>query len=150
MNLDQLPTLEQTIPPMLELANAVRREITRQVPATAPWRWVDEFSSSPCEDGGTSLYFPGLYSAHEFSEDEWSAVLPEVTRLAADAGLTGGSEGPMNKPGNHDVNFLSDDGRRLRFGARYSILVRPYVGCRHPGAGLLVDGRIPMPPAPTP
>ena len=150
MDLNQLPTLKETIPPMLALMDAVRHELSRQVPATLPWRWVDEFSSGGCEEGGTRLYFPGYYSDHAFSEEQWAQVLPAVTALAADAGLTGSSVGPMEKPGNHDVSFTSGDGRKLRFGSRYATLVTAYVGCRRPGDDLWVDGRIPMPPDPQP
>lgn len=150
MDIDQLPTLKETVPGLLDLIDAVRREITRLVPATAPWRWSGEFSTGGCVTNGVELAAPSLVSAHAFTEAEWALVLPAVTRLTAEAGLTGTSQGPAHKPGNYDVSFSSKDGRRLRVLSRYASVIGAYIGCRRPGDGLWVDGRVPMPPDPQP
>ncbi len=150
MNIDQLPTLKETVPPLLDLIDAVQREITRLVPATAPWRWTGEFMTDGCQPSGRRMYFPDLYSDHAFTAEQWAQVLPAVTRLAAEAGLTGTSQGPAHKPGNYDVSFASNDGRRLRFGSRYASLITAYIGCRNTGDDNWISAEIPMPADPQP
>ena len=149
VTLAQLPTLKQTLAQMLELIDAVQREVARQFPATVPWRWHHEFGTSACETDGLKLYFPNLGSAHGLSDDEWAQVLPAVTRLAADAGLTDVGGAGQNTSGNHDVRITSTDGRELVFGARVATLITASVGCRRSAdPDLWVDGRIPTPPDP--
>jgi len=126
---------------MLELIDAVQREVARQFPATVPWRWHHEFGTSACETDGLKLYFPNLGSAHGLSDDEWAQVLPAVTRLAADAGLTDFGGAGQNTSGNHDVRITSTDGRELVFGARVATLITASVGCRRSAdPDLWVDG----------
>lgn len=150
MDIDQLPTLKETVPGLLDLIDAVRRDITRLVPATAPWHWSGEFSTSGCQTGGVELEAPHLMSAHAFTEAEWALVLPAITRRTAEAGLNGTSQGPAHRPGNYDVDFTSKDGRNLRVLSRHASVITAHIGCRHAGDGLWVDGRIPMPPDPLP
>lgn len=149
MNLSELPTLKETKTQMLALIVETQREIVRQVPASAPWRWTGRFSTTTCT-GGMGLFFPNLYSDHALTDDEWARAFPAVRAVAERAGLSGVG-GMQNSSGNHDMSITGDDGRELRFGSRDATVLSASVGCRRvPDDTLWVDGRIPMPPDPQP
>ncbi|MCK0176265.1 MULTISPECIES: LppA family lipoprotein [Mycobacteriaceae] len=129
-----LPDVDQTRAQMLDLIEQVRAEVVRLVPATDPWTWNREESTAGCTQDstgakGVAVYFPNLVSEHPFSDAEWAQVYPAVQRLAADAGLTGGSE-MQNSTGNHDVRFHSDDGRTLTFGSQAASVISATIACR--------------------
>lgn len=131
-----LPDVEQTKDQMRGLIEQVSQEVTRLVPATAPWEWSRDESTALCTQDGTgskgvAVYFPILGSAHPLTDAEWSLVFPAVQRLAADAGLTG-DLAMQDGSGNHDVRFHSDDGRTLSFGSQQNTLVTGTIACRRP------------------
>lgn len=152
MDLAMLPTLKQTRDQMLELLFAVQAEVTRQVPASAPWKWYHDYLTTACQNGaGLSLGFPGLVSKYALTDEEWSRVLPAVVTLAGAAGLTNVGSAGNNTSGNHDARISSDDGRELSFGARDATAINATISCRRTDdSDLWVDGRIPMPPDPQP
>ena len=129
-----LPDIDQTRAQMLELIERVRAEVSRLVPASAPWQWHREESTSGCVQQGTgrkgvTLYFAKLYSPLSFTDEQWELAFPAVQRLAAEAGLT--SNAAMgNSSGNHDVRFSSDDGRTLVFGSAEASLITGTIACR--------------------
>jgi hypothetical protein len=131
-----LPDVDQTKEQMRALIDQVSREVTRLVPATAPWEWNREEMTAPCTQDstgrtGVAVYFPILGSGHPLTDAEWTLVYPAVQRVAADAGLTGGSE-MQNSSGNHDVRFHSDDGRTLTFGSQAATAITATIACRRP------------------
>ena len=92
MDIANLPDIEATRNQMLDLIERVRAEVTQLVPASAPWTWRREERREGCERDGTqgvTLYFAKLTSDRSFTDEEWNLALPAVSRLAADAGLTG-------------------------------------------------------------
>lgn len=137
MDIANLPDIDATRAQMLDLIERVRGEVSRLVPASAPWQWRREEMSSGCDrDGrqGVTLYFANLTSAHSFTDQEWNVALPAVERLAAEAGLTNGSA-MQNSPGAHDVRITSEDGRELRFGSLEASLITGTIACRLPAGG---------------
>ena len=149
MNLSELPTLKETQMQMLELLDAAQREIVREVPATAPWRWNRDWMTIQCV-AGLGLYFPNLISAHALTDDEWARIFPLVTGLAERAGLSG-ADTMQNASGNHDVRIGSADGRELMVGSRDATVLTATISCRRsPDDSLWVNGKIPLPPDPRP
>lgn len=137
MDIANLPDIDATRAQMLDLIERVRGEVSRLVPASAPWQWRREEMSSGCDRGGrqgVTLYFANLTSAHSFTDQEWNVALPAVERLAAEAGLTNGSA-MQNSPGAHDVRITSEDGRELRFGSLEASLITGTIACRLPAGG---------------
>ncbi|WP_304106569.1 LppA family lipoprotein [Mycolicibacterium bacteremicum] len=137
VDIKNLPDIEATRAQMLDLIERVRAEVSRLVPASAPWAWRREEMSGSCQNNGhqgVTLYFANLTSDHSFTDEEWALVLPAVERLAAEAGLTNGSA-MQNSPGAHDVRITSDDGRELRFGSIEASLITGTIACRLPAGG---------------
>jgi hypothetical protein len=134
MDIANLPDIDATRAQMLDLIEQTRTEVTRLVPASEPWVWRREEMSGGCENNGrqgVTLYFANLTSAHSFTDEEWNIALPAVQKLAADAGLTGGSA-MQDSSRAHDVRFTSDDGRELRFGSIEAALITATIACRLP------------------
>jgi hypothetical protein len=134
IDIAQLPDIEQTTTEMLDLIERVRAEVTRLVPASAPWEWTRDQSGNSCVQEstghkGVSRDLRNLVSKHSFSDAEWEIVFPAVRQLATDAGLTD-IAAPQNQPGNHDMRFSSDDGRTLIFGSRVASLITGKIACR--------------------
>jgi hypothetical protein len=140
IDIAQLPDIEQTTTQMLDLIERVRAEVTRLVPASAPWEWNRDQTGTSCVQEktgrkGVSRYLRNLVSKHSFSDAEWELVFPAVRQLATEAGLTD-IAAPQNQPGNHDMRFSSDDGRTLMFGSRVASVITGKIVCRQPaGAG---------------
>ena len=132
MDITQLPDIDAANAQMLELLDRVLAEVTRLVPASAPWNIEVEASFGGCErDGqqGVTAYLPKWYSPRPFTPEEWAVALPAVQRLAADAGLTDSSA--MQDSGqDHDVRFNSADGRELVFGSMEASLITGTIACR--------------------
>lgn len=134
MDIAQLPDIEQTTTQMLDLIDRVRLEVTRLVPASAPWEWQGDQMGTGCvreETGrkGVSRYLRSLVSEHSFSDPEWERVFSAVRQLATEAGLTD-IAAPQNQPGNHDMRLSSDDGRTLMFGSRVASVITGTIACR--------------------
>lgn len=137
MDIADLPDIEVTRTQMLDLIERVRTEVTRLVPASAPWEWRREEMRGSCDnDGrqGVSLYFAKLTSPRSFTDEEWNLALPAVQRLAGEAGLTG-STAMQDSAQAHDVRFNSDDGRTLVFGSIEASLISGSIACRLPAEG---------------
>lgn len=137
MDIKNLPDIDATRAQMLDLIERVRAEVSRLVPASAPWTWRHKDDWGGCEqDGlrGVQLYLAKLTSPHSFTDEEWAVVLPAVERLAAEAGLTNGSA-MRNSTGAHDVSITSDDGRELRFGSIEASLITGTIACRLSAGG---------------
>lgn len=137
MDIANLPDIEATRTQMLDLIERVRAEVTRLVPASAPWQWRREEMRDGCDrDGrrGVTLYFANLTSPRSFTDEEWNLALPAVQRLAADAGLTS-SSAMQDSSRAHDVRFSSDDGRTLVFGSLEASLITGSIACRLPAEG---------------
>ncbi|WP_197507580.1 LppA family lipoprotein [Mycobacterium sp. ACS4331] len=152
MNLRTLPTLKQTQNQMLDLIEAVRVRIAAEAPQAGAWHWADGWSGSGCTDdagdSGIALYFPDLTAKYGLSTAEWDRVLPAVTALAAEAGLTEVAM-PQNSETNHDARFTSGDGRELLVGSSVATVITARISCRREaGDPIDVDGVIPMPPDP--
>ena len=150
MDIADLPDIDETRAQMLDLIERVRAEVTRLVPATAPWTWNRDESTGGCTQEktgrkGVSLTFANLHSPKPFNDAEWDLVYPAVQRLAAEAGLTSNSA-MQNSSGNHDVRFNSDDGRTLVFGSWKASVITGRIACRR------AADTAPAPPAlpPTP
>ena len=134
IDIAQLPDIEQTTTEMLDLIERVRLEVTRLVPASAPWEWNRDQTGTGCVQEktgrkGVTRNLRNLVSKHSFSDAEWNIVFPAVRQLATEAGLTD-IAAPQNAPGNHDVRFSSDDGRTLMFGSRVASLITGRIACR--------------------
>ena len=132
IDIAQLPDIEQTTTEMIELIERVSQEVTRLVPASAPWEWKREQTGTGCEQNGRKgvhRFLRSLVSQHSFSDAEWELVFPAVRQLAGDAGLTD-IAAPQNAPGNHDMRLSSDDGRTLKFGSRVASLITGEIRCR--------------------
>lgn len=134
MDIANLPDIEATRAQMLDLIERVRAEVTRMVPASAPWEWkYDETRAGCTQDGtgakGVSLYFAKLYSPTTFTDAEWDLVLPAVERMAAEDGLTNSSS-MQNSSGSHDVRLSSADGRTLVIGSIEASLISGSIACR--------------------
>ncbi|KUI05599.1 LppA family lipoprotein [Mycobacterium sp. IS-3022] len=132
MDIADLPDIEATRAQMLDLIERVRGEVSRLVPASAPWEWRREESRAGCERNGrqgVALYFAKLTSPHSFTDEEWNLALPAVQRLAAEAGLTSDTA-MQNSAGAHDVRLTSDDGRELMFGSIEASLITGTIACR--------------------
>lgn len=154
MDITALPTLAETQRQMLGLIDSVQAEISRAVPATAPWRWHRKWLSSGCliegQNDGASLFFPKLTSETPLSDAQWQQVFPTIKQLAADAGLINVSA-PQNATGNHDARFTSNDGREFSFGSRKATVLSASISCRLSVEELRgPGGRIPLPPDPQP
>lgn len=137
MDIANLPDIDAARTQMLDLIDKVQREVTRMVPASAPWTWRHDDSWGGCEQNGVrgvSLYLAKLASRHSFTDQEWALVLPAVERLAAEAGLTN-SSAMQNSAGAHDVSITSDDGRELRFGSIEASLITGTIACRLSAGG---------------
>lgn len=137
MDIANLPDIDATRTQMLDLIERVRAEVTRLVPASAPWQWRREEMTSGCEqDGrqGVMLYFAKLTSERSFTDEEWNTAYPAVARLAAEAGLTD-SSAMQDSTQAHDVRFNSDDGRTLVFGSIEASLISGSIACRLPAEG---------------
>jgi hypothetical protein len=132
MDIAELPDIEATQAQMLQLLDRVLAEVTRLVPASAPWEIKVEGSTEGCERGGrqgVTAYLPKWYSPRPFTSEEWAVALPAVQRLATDAGLTDSSA--MQDTGqDHDVRFNSADGRELVFGSMEASLITGSIACR--------------------
>lgn len=131
-----LPDIEQATTETLDLIERIRTEVTRLVPAAAPWKWYRQQSGHSCvqeETGrkGVSRILRSLVSEHSFTDREWELVLPAVRQLADEAGLTGVTA-PQNGPGSRDMRFSSDDGRTLMFGSRGASVITGRIACRRP------------------
>jgi hypothetical protein len=134
MDISKLPDIDATRAQMLDLIEEVHTEVTRLVPASAPWTWRHTETREGCDRNGVqgvTLYFAKLTSSHSFTDEEWKLALPAVERLAAEAGLTNGSA-MQNSSGAHDVSITSDDGRELRFGSLEASLITGTIACRLP------------------
>ena len=132
MDIADLPDIDATHAQMLDLIERVRAEVSRLVPASAPWEWRREESQDGCERNGrkgVTLYFAKLTSSHSFTDQEWNIALPAVQKLAAEAGLTGGAA-MQESSGAHDMRFTSDDGRELVFGSIEASLITGSIACR--------------------
>lgn len=134
MDITALPDIEQATTEMIDLIERIRTEVTRLVPASAPWEWVGEQTGTSCVQEstgqkGVSEYLRDLVSEHAFSDAEWDIVFPAVRQLAINAGLTD-IAAPQNAPGSHDVRFTSADGRTLMFGSRQASVMSGTIGCR--------------------
>ena len=134
MDIAALPDIEQTTTDLIDLIERIRAEVTRLVPASAPWEWTGEQTGTSCVQEstgqkGVSEYLRDLVSEHAFSDAEWDIVFPAVRQLATDAGLTD-IAAPQNAPGNHDSRFTSVDGRTVMFGSREASVISGTVGCR--------------------
>jgi len=132
MDIANLPDIEATRAQMLDLIERVRTEVTRLVPASAPWEWRREEMTAGCEKNGrqgVTLYFAKLTSRKSFTDQEWNLALPAVQRLAAEAGLAN-SSAMQDSAGAHDVRFTSDDGRELVFGSIEASLISGSIACR--------------------
>jgi len=140
VDIAQLPDIEQTTTEMLDLIERMRAEVTRLVPATEPWEWTRDQQGFSCTQEGTGAKgvtreLRDLVSQHGLTDPEWELVFPAVRQLATDAGLTD-IAAPQNRPGSHDVQFNSDDGRTLSFGSREATLFTGRIACRRSaGAG---------------
>lgn len=132
MDIADLPDIEATRTQMLDLIERVRAEVSRLVPASAPWEWRREESRAGCERNGrqgVALYFAKLTSPHSFTDEEWNTALPAVQRLTTEAGLT--SDTAMQDSSQaHDVRFTSADGRELVFGSIEASLITGTIACR--------------------
>lgn len=132
MDIANLPDIEATRTQMLDLIERVRAEVTRLVPASAPWETKYEETREGCKrDGkqGVTLYFAKLVSPRRFTPEEWAVALPAVQRLAAEAGLT--ESNAMQDTGqDHDIRFNSADGRELVFGSMEASLITGSIACR--------------------
>jgi hypothetical protein len=129
-----LPDIEQTTAEMIDLIERVRNEVTRLVPASAPWEWKGDQSGTGCVQEktgqkGVRRYLRDLASGHSFSDAEWELVFAAVRQLATEAGLTE-IAAPQNEPGNHDMRLSSDDGRTLMFGSRKASVISGTIACR--------------------
>lgn len=137
MDIANLPDIEATRTQMLDLIARVRAEVTRLVPASAPWETKYEENRAGCNRNGkqgVTLYFAKEYSPHRFTDAEWNTALPAVARLASEAGLNESSA--MQDSGqNHDVRFNSADGRELVFGSMEASLITGSIACRLPAEG---------------
>jgi hypothetical protein len=134
MDIANLPDIDATRAQMLDLIERVRTEVTRLVPASAPWQWRREEMRDGCDRNGrqgVTLYFANLTSPHSFTDEEWNVALPAVQKLATDAGLTS-SSAMQNSAQAHDVRFNSDDGRELRFGSIEASVITATIACRLP------------------
>lgn len=132
MDIADLPDIEETRSQMLDLFERVRAEVTRLVPASAPWEWRREEMRAGCDRGGrqgVALYFANLTSPHSFTDEEWNLALPAVQRLATEAGLTSNTA-MQDSSRAHDVRFTSDDGRELVFGSIEASLITGTIVCR--------------------
>ncbi len=134
MDIADLPDIDQTRAQMLDLIERVRDEVTRLVPASAPWNWNRDESRGGCTQEktgrkGVSLAFAKLVSTRPFTDAEWDHVFPAVQQLAAEAGLTS-NDAMQNSSGNHDVRFSSDDGRTLIFASWKAALITGRIACR--------------------
>ena len=137
MDIANLPDIDATRAQMLDLIERVRAEVSRLVPASAPWVWRHEEVTDGCErDGrqGVTLYFAKLTSPHSFTDEEWKVALPAVQKLAAEAGLEGGTA-MQESSGAHDMRFTSGDGRELVFGSIEASLITGSIACRLPAGG---------------
>ncbi len=154
MDLSALPTLKQTKAQMLDLIDQVQAAVAAEVPATAPWRWVDEWDTGGCPDqpaaDGIMLLFPNLVTERALTDPEWNLLFPTFQRLASATGLTETAV-PQDSAGNHDARFSSSDGRTLVVISATAIVLSATVSCRREGGEpIRVDGAIPMPPNPQP
>lgn len=137
MDIANLPDIEATRTQMLDLIERVRAEVTRLVPASAPWEWRREEMRGSCDNNGrqgVTLYLANLTSKRSFTDEEWNLALPAVQRLTAEAGLTE-SSAMQNSTRAHDVRFSSDDGRTLTFGSIEASLITGSIACRLPAEG---------------
>jgi hypothetical protein len=134
IDIAQLPDIEQTTTEMIDLIERVRAEVTRLVPSSEPWEWTRDQQGTSCVQEttgqkGVKRYLRDLASQHAFSDSEWEMVFPAVRQLATEAGLTD-IAAPQNEPGNHDMQFSSDDGRTLMFGSRKASVISGTIACR--------------------
>lgn len=134
MDIAALPDIEQATTEMVELIERIRAEVTRLVPASAPWEWSGEQTGTSCVQEstgqkGVQRYLRDLTSQHAFSDTEWDVVFPVIRQMASDAGMTD-IAAPQNAPGNHDLRFTSEDGRTLMFGSREASVMSGTIGCR--------------------
>lgn len=134
MDIADLPDIEQTTVAMTDLMERIRAEVTRLVPASAPWKWSGEQTGTSCVQEstgqkGVQRYLRDLTSQYAFSDAEWDIVFPVVRQMAGDAGLTDIAV-PQDAPRNHDLRFTSEDGRTLMFGSREASVMSGTIGCR--------------------
>lgn len=139
IDIAQLPDIDQATDQMLDLIEQVRAEITRLVPATAPWNWTGEQLGMSClqektDRKGVMRGLRDLVSEHALSDDEWERVYPGVHQLAVEAGLKNVAAN-QNSSEDHDARFTSDDGRTLVFRSRDATMITANVACRISAAG---------------
>lgn len=137
VDIENLPDIEATRAQMLDHIEQVRTEVSRLVPASAPWTWRHKDDRGGCNQNGVrgvSMYLAKLTSRHSFTDEEWALVLPAVERLAAEPGLTNGSA-MQNSSGAHDVRITSDDGLGLRLGSIEASLITGTIACRLAAGG---------------
>lgn len=82
MDIRNLPDIDVAHAQMMDLIEQVRTEVSRLVPASAPWTWRHKDSWGGCNKNGSrgvSLYLAKLTSPHSFTDEEWALVLPALS-----------------------------------------------------------------------
>ncbi|MFD1811001.1 LppA family lipoprotein [Rhodococcus gannanensis] len=131
------PTLEVT---EAEITAAVL-QIADAAGAIAPelrWEWKRERSQSSCggafgKTDGREVDLPNYVSAVPIPDTAWPAVLQAARDILTPLGITNLTV-YVDKPGDHDVIFTSDDGRHVDLGTKVAALVSAGTGCRLPAA----------------
>ena len=85
MDIANLPDIETTRTQMADLIESVRTEVTRLVPASAPWETKYQESRAGCKrDGkqGVTLYFAKLVSPRRFTPEEWAPRAAKANKLS--------------------------------------------------------------------
>ncbi|MET7771196.1 LppA family lipoprotein [Nocardia sp. NPDC005366] len=68
-------------------------------------------------------------------DTDWPQILRSATEIARSFGLNT-VETVIDRPGDHDVTFTSEDGNLLRFGTLKAAVLRAITGCRYEQADL--------------